>query len=862
MKTLFCSRACFPQPKAAISLLFVLFFFYSWAQLPQRDEIPFKPTGKLNAVSGSVAGRKGEVILYWNHETRFTGYNIYRKEEGEIKFPDLPLHGKKPVQRVKTCDELTAFVKKGSDDWRLLERGFSSLQAARKSKKTDEKAPGRDWKEEQILDPRSGIGIFSKEPGKQRVDPCDALKRGFTEEESRLFGLLASGSLPLRLANGWAFIDGQAQANQRYVYQLRGVLPNQKEVLIASSDVIWVGHPRLPDAPGGISAIAGDRKVLLTWDRNPEAYSFEVRRSPNLAGPYALIHENLIQLDVTEDLNGDSLAVPRPGFADFQRWDEEGLPVPHEVGGIPVNGPENDATYFYQVASKDILGRTGPFSPGVSATPLDMTPPSAPSQLKVDPYAEGGVAGLALSWRKVVYDAMGHREMETAQTYQIYRADSLVYLENMDALTPGSPLFVTSLPANPSDPATMTVYWKDLDPALSPDFGEKDYYYRLRCVDAHGNTSSPSAVISGRVPDTKPPGATQVTNAEGFADSIRVFWKPNAEPDLGGYQIWRSLCDFGRPYQPIEENEKQKRMLPCDFVLVGQVTQSEAAAMISATGEIHFADSSVHQNAPVCYAYWVRAFDVARNLYPGKRLDQCPEPGEYICQRPYEEDAPPAPVISGLKARDNAVMIEWLSSPVQDLRAFHIYRSEKETGPPDFIGCVLSDGAPHPGRWEGLRPDCDEIPAEANPAAVRGSFLDKTARPHYIYFYRVSAVDWLGNESSGADISLIPGISTFTYSKDLPATPVVKAPEGVHSLSGCGLVVKWDPVFDPGRIEGFLVFRSTEETGQYLQVSALVKANEFEDRQAARGTEYWYKVQAIDAFGKLSEPSLPRKYTY
>jgi hypothetical protein len=290
---------------------------------------------------------------------------------------------------------------------------------------------------------------------------------------------------------------------------------------------------------------------------------------------------------------------------------------------------------------------------------------------------------------------------------------------------------------------------------------------------------------------------------------------------------------------------------------------SEAGKRLAATGKIYFDDYSVPAGSPICYAYWVRAFDASQNQYKG--ANGCPaSPKEYVCQRLYERTPPPIPIITGLKARNNSVLVEWIASPVQDLRAFHVYRSDREDMAPTFMGCVLTDGTVSTDKWEGIKPSCKDIPAEPDPDTVHGSFTDEKVEPNRVYWYRVSALDWLGNESEGDDLIKIPSISTFAYTSDLPATPnVLPQDESPASpSSGCGLVVAWNPPFDPAVIEGFLVFRSTSAFGAYRQISPLIQDNRYADASAIRGTDYWYCVQAIDRYDKLSEPSKPVQYKY
>ncbi len=796
-----------------------------------------QPLGEqyLYATSSEV-DRLGEVyvVLHWTPAEDVLGYNLYRKEVTARTFPSLPLNGRALIAPADTCAALKAIVPERSKEWRMLHDAFRSL-------------PPDDGKR--------------TEP----VDPCTVVERGLTAEEEAILELLGEINLAIRQVRGLAFIDHTAVPGARYFYELRGVCKGGQEIVLGPEVGVEVGVFSLPDPPEDLTAIAGDNSVLCLWERNHEAHSYVVRRTSPLLPFPQIISAQPIVFDVTEDLDGNAVD-PRPGFVDYRRWDEDGFPTSHEVNGIMITGPANGTTYYYQVASCDILGRVGAWSEPRPATPLDLTPPKAPTGVAVDPLVDPATPGLVVSWRKVTHDIDGHRELDAEHTYLVYRADSLDKLDDLEALPD---YLVHSLTADPADPAVTTLSWIDTDPAIIPEYGEKDFWYRVRCVDGspQANVSAPSAAISGRVPDTTPPGPTRIVRSEGYAEHITIMWDPNPEPDLGGYQIYRSICDFGVPYRPEREVEQDLAVLKefepayCDFVLVGELLVSEATRRLEDTGAVYFEDYSLPEGSPICYAYWVRAFDMARNLYPGVLDTACPDKGEYLCQRLYEETPPPAPIISGMQARSNAVLVEWASSPVQDIRAFHVYRSTEERDSPEFIACVFTDGTVSSTPWEGIQPSCEEIPAEPDPTALFGAFIDKGVEPHREYWYRVTGVDWLGNESEHDNIAAIPAISTFTYSTDLPGTPLVLAP-GPTTPTGCGLVVRWAPSFDPGELIGFIVYRSTAPGGPYRQVSPVVQANEFVDETAIRGVEYWYRVQAMDHAGKLSEPSVAVGHAY
>lgn len=809
----------------------------------------------LAATSGDVAPDGNTfVVLYWQPVPGVIGYNLYRRQVGG-RPPRRPLN-KAPTRRVQTCDQLKTLIPEASKEWNMLASAFSGTTV----RKTMKVVPHKQHQAHLtgiLADPLGTMPVFeasrlSPNLVLQAISPCTALERGLSEEEQAAFDVLANLNLKLRMADGLAYMDRAVTPGVSYTYELRGVLESGEEAPWRAEVDIVAGTFLLPDPPEGVAADGGDRQVLVTWIRNLYATGFDVRRSTLPDGPYDLVNDDPVMYDVTKDLHGNDLAQPCPGFLDWQRWDNDGFPISHEVNGITLNGPENDTPYYYQVASRDILGRRGAWSASVPATLARSTPPMAPTDFRVAP--NRSPMGLALTWRKVIRDINRHQILDTTQTYRIYRAETMDELEDMPTL---SAHLVMTRSANPTDVTKPILSWIDTDPALVPPYGEKDYWYRLTCLDACNLVSDPSALLSGRVPDVRPPGPTKMVGSLGEDTQITVYWGPNIEEDLAGYQIYRTICDHGRPYRPKGDREKQ---MPCDFMLVGQVSVTEAKEQLAAENRIYFVDTSVPAGSPMCYAYWVRAYDLSGNLYMGDH--GCPaSKDEYVCQRLYEKVPPPVPIIAALKARNNGVLIEWISSPVQDLHAFHVYRSEEENDPPAFMGCVLTDGTVLPKKWTGMKPSCEDIPAEANPPAVRAHFLDDKVEPNHVYWYRVSALDWLGNESEGADLRRIPAINTFTYSTDLPAAPAVRSPSG-GAVEGCGLEVRWDPPFDARTLTGFLVFRSTSATGPFKQVSGFVKGNGFLDRGALHGTDYWFRLQAVDLRGKTSEPSPAVKYRY
>jgi hypothetical protein len=793
-------------------------------------------TAVLQAISAPIvpAGRTF-IALRWESVNDTAGYRLYRSTVDAATPPAGPLGGATPIRIPTSAAELRTVIAAGSPEWDSLANVLTAAQ------------PGT---------PAGGTAT--------PVDPAAAFDRGLTDTETQLIKAAAQTSLALGRVAGLAYRDSEVTAGESYIYELRGVRRNGTEHVLASGIAVTAGTFTLPDPPSGVRTQPGDRRVLVMWNRNPYAANFTVQRATAPGGPYAQINPLPVVFDLTADIDGQALPNPQPGFLDAGGWGPDGMPTSRNINAAVIDGPDTGLTYYYRVASRDILGRAGGWSAPVAATPVRLLAPMAPDEVQVTPTTTAD--GIVVRWRTVTRNVENHCFVhqgvpDTTQTNHIYRADSREALDDPQTL---AAYLVATITSDPYDLTAPVQSWTDTDPILVPPYGTKPYFYRIQVTDPFGNLSAPSAVISAAVPDTTPPGPTTITTATGAVDHIHLEWTPNTEPDVGGYQVYRGVCDHGAVFIPGYTSAPQRRELSirlphCDMTLVGDVAVSDAQTMFRLTGVVSFDDYTVPAGSPICYAYWVRAYDHAGNLYPGNR-NGCPKQGEYSCAALREDTPPHLPVLSALRARNNGVLLEWVGAPDQDLHAFHVYRSETPDAPPQFLACVYTDGTVSTTRWEGMVPSCSAVPAVTDPQTTRATYLDGTAEPHRVYWYRISALDWLGNESSGADISDIPASSTFTFTSDLPGAPTVLPPPAPEP-DQCGLNVAWDPPFDADRLDGFIVFRRV--IGQpYRQVSNILTANSFSDMTARRGVDYLYRVQAIDHTGTLSEPSAPVAHHY
>jgi hypothetical protein len=687
-------------------------------------------------------------------------------------------------------------------------------------------------------------------PGTIRFDP---LKLGTISRGSEKFNrlqLLIRSYWRIAVAAGQGYQDAAVTSGQRYFYELRGVNKAGIETDVLATDIaITAGRRVKLRPPSGLTADAGDSKVLLLWDDVRRAAGFHVYRATAPAGPYKRINEIHLPARIEHNLNGEPLSPAgsgRNGFVDFQRWDDFGNPISHQVDGQAVDGPRDGTTYFYKVASLDLLGQEGSRSTSpASATPRDHTPPKVTQSLQV--FANEPQSRLELKWVRVTHDVEGHLESGILG-YNVYRYENPSDPNEV-------PVLVGSLVGQPAPPEIYVTY-SDSDPSLRPAFGEESFWFRVEAVDGNNNLSAPSAAVSGHLKDITPPAPPKGSTAEGHDDFIRIRWKLSSEPDMEAYLIYRSLCHYGnwRPCEKKGEGELPPEITGCGspFVLVGTLSQDQAEKIASEHGGFPlFDDRTVPAGSPLCYAYLVKAKDRSQNESGSWPLpDPVVEP--IVCERLRDRTPPEPAIISGLFARDGSVRVEWIGPPVQDIGAYHVYRSDSENGAYKWVGGATvpippAQPVPLTAPYAPTATGCEAISVITQDDMSAGSFLDDSADPKRIYWYKVLGVDQAGNE---APINDAVAISTFTFSRKLPDQPIIVSVSSM--VSPCGLLVSWTPHFDGAKHMGFFIYRSRSSSGPFFQISSLVTANSYLDTAVAEGIEYWYRVARLDKKGKVS----------
>lgn len=763
----------------------------------------------------STPGPNLKVIVTWPLST-VTRFNLYRTPGAST-----PLNSA-PIAPMTSCAQIQTVIPMGSDDWNLLSSGLAQNNVP--------------------------------------FDPCSisSITPGSALEQRLQF--LVRANWRIAVVAGQAFVDASVTAGMAYSYQLRGLDALGNETGPAFQDAsVTAGSPVAAAPPPSPSATAGDYRVLVLWGNETQAAGFLVMRATSAAGPYRQVNASPLVTRVANGVDGNPLGSPSNGFLDIQRWDVNGLPDTHLVAGVAIDGPRDGVTYYYRVSSIDILGQAGPPSATVSAMPVDKTAPVTPSGLTVTPLDPQNE--IEVRWTTSTVDAEGHVDSSGVTGYTVFRYDA----ENAPLASGVQIGGVVPQPGSGVQTATAL----DSSANLRPQYGEKTYWYRVRAVDANGNTSAYSAAVGGHLKDITPPDPPKNLAATGFDTYIELQWSPNTEPDLDHYQIFRSYCHNGKcnPCDPsdrkqVAANEEgnlssvgKEGRTPCtgEYVPVGSVSFSQAKSMGTT---VAFRDMTIPKNSPVCYSYWIKAYDKVQNM---SGTWPFPSPTEQtVCQRLRDRTPPDPAIISGLFARESGIRVEWIAAPVQDIRAYQVYRADQETGPYKFVGGMTVEPPPTPPHilTSPYQPPplvkCDTIPLVTIDSMSMGAFTDETAVAKRIYWYKVLGIDQSGNESPVA--KAVP-MSTFTYSAAPPAAPVITSVTASTSAP-FELVVSWTPAFDPTTTRGFAVFRSDSQAGLYRQVGTVVKASEFHDNVVVKNSTYWYKVARVDISGQVSQPSV------
>ena len=178
--------------------------------------------------------------------------------------------------------------------------------------------------------------------------------------------------------------------------------------------------------------------------------------------------------------------------------------------------------------------------------------------------------------------------------------------------------------------------------------------------------------------------------------------------------------------------------------------------------------------------------------------------------RTADSTAPSQPAGLSITAGSGGILLNWTDNSENDLSGYNVYRSTSSNGSFSILNSGLLSSS---------------------------AFEDTTAPQGVVSFYRVSAVDFTGNESGFA-----------TTSATRPVSNIPAAPTGVAVTFSSGARIVWN---DASSTEtSFQIERQTVGQVNWSRlINSRANSELYTDRSAAAGASYTYRIRASSAAG-------------
>lgn len=441
---------------------------------------------------------------------------------------------------------------------------------------------------------------------------------------------------------GIQYDDHTAAWGHTYEYRVRKVA-KQEEITLGVSSPITVGPYQPEDAVKDFHAARNKRIVKMRWqEEESRFYAVNIYRRSREDSTWIKLNRTPVVMSETDGApNTDAM------FQDGQV--AEGM------------------RYDYCVAGLDFFGEETAWSAPQQVDMGDLTPPPPP----VNPRKRVQKLNVILTWQPQPSDDLAG--------YHLYRS----------TLSDGPYSRITPAPVAQQD----TTY---TDTVPGPGF----YYYYIAATDLAGNEAN-SYTIMAEVQDVFPPRPPQHLTAEPDTGRIVLHWKPNTEPDVMGYYIYRTI------------NEDKQN----NFLLVNADPLTDTVYV-----------QKFARNASNKFLFRVLAVDSSYN-----RSD----PSETVAARMPDVTAPIQPLIRNISQQGDSLHISWLANPEPDLQGFRLYR--------------YPEGKPN------------QSEAINNLTASTATQYIDTSTVAGKYYFELEAIDQSGNASLHSDPFPIKKTNVFRY---------------------------------------------------------------------------------------------------
>ncbi len=534
-------------------------------------------------------------------------------------------------------------------------------------------------------------------------------------------GILSLSNLKVATILGRVYKDAPVDKGKRYTYRVVFLRFNGREST-ESQEKSVKSTEILPDPPEKIEVKPGDKRVVVKW---------KFKKWQGKPGDY------VVSFNVYRREKGEK-AFSKVNARPIIRLNEGSMEFVDQW-------VSNNRTYEYGITSVDLIGRESEMSTIVEVKPVDKTPPLPPAGLIVI----DGHGSAVLKWNySLELDAAG---------YNVYRTTRIgeKYTKVNDTMIPFSKPFYR-------------------DTTVSPG----RFFYAITAIDSSGNESKKSNPMMVIIKDSMPPDPPKNVRAYYKNRKIYISWDGAKAKDLMGYYVYRGTIKdklpkiIAKPLQRDVHEFEDKGYSGGGFssgytyfvgvtsidssrneseLIVVQVSipdseppQPPSLVQVKSTDEgfvrinfmpspsldvdgyrilrndknlttlenaVHFyIDSTVKVGTG--YTYSVIAIDTAKN-------ESKPVVSKEIIVT--DQIPPDSPTEIHAYYTDQGVKVTWKGSTSNDLEGYNVYRADLPNG-----------------RYEKL----NDKPVKQT------EFLDKEGKKYH--FYRVSAVDVSGNESTAS----------------------------------------------------------------------------------------------------------------
>lgn len=405
-------------------------------------------------------------------------------------------------------------------------------------------------------------------------------------EQRHLLSLYAADlCYPAALMAGWALEDNTAKPGERYLYRVTAAIPAKTMTVEQGSAYVSLADESPLPLPQELTAIFGDRSVLLAWDyaalsNTYNAYHLE--RSVDGKNFRRLSELPLVNLNSREGKSAD-----RMFYTDSLQ--DNSTMVYYRVVGVTAFGQEGPASEVVKGSGQHRLI----YVPHITRALPDDTGNQVTLDWEFDPRGEVQITGFELqradqakgpyvavkknispTTRRIVFDSL------QSSNYLVIAAVAKagepmpsfpVLVQPTDTIPPATPKGLTGLidsagvvrlswkpspdrdvlgyriyraqhdreemiPLN--DKAITATSWID---TISVKSLNSQVYYAVAALDQRYNQSDKSEVVALRKPEVVPPSAPVIVQYEIKGKAIVLTWATGGEDNLAAVQVYRAL---------------------------------------------------------------------------------------------------------------------------------------------------------------------------------------------------------------------------------------------------------------------------------------------------------------------------------